>query len=122
MATGGQIVEIHDKQLYVDGVSVPDPPGLQHNDPISLKPEFSMRGIPRHLGNRDNFGPFRVPEGYVFLMGDNRDYSQDSRFFGAVPESNIIGTPRLVHISWNADQEVPLLKRLRFNRIGTLLK
>jgi len=73
------------------------------------------------MGNRDNFGPYRVPPGTVFLMGDNRDDSRDSRYFGAIPEDNIIGTARLIALSWNKETGAAPWDRLRIERFGSWL-
>jgi signal peptidase I len=72
VAVGGQTVEIRDGTLFVDGVAVDEPylsPGVRMSD----------------------YGPTTVPEGHVFVMGDNRGQSEDSRRFGAIPEESIIG-------------------------------
>jgi signal peptidase I len=59
-------------------------------------------------------------------MGDNRDNSLDSRYWGFIPKENLVGTPLIVYWSWNPD--IPLyslidkLASVRFNRIGTLIK
>lgn len=122
MAVGGQTIEVRDKRVYVDGQSAPIPEHLVHGDPRTLPAGLGQQGIPRALGNRDNWGPYTVPEGMVFLMGDNRDYSLDSRYFGPVPESNIIGRARIVTFSYNADADsLPFWKRIRWGRSGTLL-
>ena len=53
-------------------------------------------------GSRDNFGPVEVPQGALFVMGDNRDYSADSREWGFVPRSHVDG--RALVIFWSRDQ------------------
>ena len=72
IATGGETIEIIDNAVIVDGVAIDEP---YLNDGIRMP----------------DFGPETVPDGYVFVMGDNRQSSQDSRRFGPVPEDEIIG-------------------------------
>ncbi len=123
VALGGETVEVRGKRLYIDGVQAEEPLLAVHGDPGTLPRGISEAGIPPGLGNRDNFGPVRVPEGSVFLMGDNRDFSRDSRFFGPLPERNIIGKARFVTLSWNSDQPgLSPWQRLRLSRFGRILK
>jgi hypothetical protein len=63
--------------------------------------------IPGDLSFRDNFGPYVVPVGEYFVMGDNRDDSRDSRFWGSVPEENILGKAVFVYWSWEPDPDAP---------------
>ncbi len=71
----------------------------------------------------DNFGPIQVPEGHYFMMGDNRDNSEDSRYWGCLSDDNIIGSPLIVYFSWNKD--VPLYRfydKVRWNRIANVIR
>ncbi|MFB3908072.1 MAG: signal peptidase I [Candidatus Eisenbacteria bacterium] len=122
VAVGGDRVEIRDKSLYVNGARVEESTHVVHRDRWTAPPGTILPGIPADLGNRDNFGPIVIPEGSVFLMGDNRDYSLDSRFFGPVPVSNIVGRARVVTLSWDREDHLPIWKRLRLSRFGTSLQ
>jgi signal peptidase I len=87
IAVGGQVIEVRDKKVFVDGVEFRDYPFGKHTDP----------NIDRR---RDNFGPYKVPAATYFMMGDNRDDSYDSRFWGPVPQRFILGKALVVHWSW----------------------
>ena len=102
VAVGGQTVEIRDKVLYVDG-HPREEPYVVHKDP---------RVLPREVNQRDNFGPFVVPQGHLFMMGDNRDNSQDSRFWGTLPENLVKGKAMVLYWSWDADRRLPRLNRI----------
>jgi len=102
VAEGGQTVEVRDKQLYVDGKRQEEP-YVKHID---------ARVFPGEYIPRDNFGPVTVPEGYYFMMGDNRDDSHDSRFFGPVSRKKVIGTPLLIYFSMDGNR-----RNIRFERI-----
>jgi len=72
IALGGETIEIRGNRIYIDGVAL-DEPYLTR--PVDMAP----------------FGPLTIPEGFVFVMGDNRNQSEDGRVFGPIPESDIIG-------------------------------
>lgn len=95
VALAGDRVELADKLLRVDG-RVVEEPWVVHRDP-HVYPSSGF--APPELRTRDNFGPFRVPAGHLFCLGDNRDESRDSRSFGPVPEGNVVGRPLLVYWS-----------------------
>jgi len=102
----GDTIEIRGKKVYVNGTLYQNPHEL-HKDPNIL---------PRELTVRDNFGPVQVPAGSYFMMGDNRDNSLDSRFWGFVPEKDIVGPAFIKYWSWDNDKWLP-----RWNRIGRLI-
>jgi signal peptidase I len=98
VATGGQVVEIRDKTLYVDSVAVVEPSGIKFSDEVIYPEEFALR---------DNFGPVHVPSGQVFVMADNRDSANDSRLWKSVPVDDIIGEALVVVLSWKPDPDAP---------------
>ena len=96
VATEGQVVRVIDKILYVDGKVFPNPEFSKFEDSTHILPAGAN-------SPRDNFGPFTVPKGYVFAMGDNRDRSYDSRFWGPVPLELIEG--KVMFIQWSLAQD-----------------
>ncbi|HPR63454.1 MAG TPA: signal peptidase I [Thermoanaerobaculia bacterium] len=82
----GDIVAITDKTVYINGKPLEDP--WAH---------YLMED-----GHRPVYVPTRVPENMIFALGDNRDHSRDSRFWGFVPRDNILGTPWLIYWSYEA--------------------
>ncbi len=123
IAVGGQTVEIRDKVVYVDGRKFEEPPHLKHID-SHIKPEgvTEYDVEPRGAGNRDNYGPVRVPEGHLFMMGDNRDNSLDSRYWGFLPRENVIGEALIIYFSWDTVKPLyKLLTKIRWTRIGNLI-
>jgi signal peptidase I len=119
VAVGGQTVEIRDKVVYVDGEVVPLPPLGKYTDPYILPPHINMRHIvPRGAGNKDNYGPVTVPEGHLFMMGDNRDNSADSRYWGFLDKRLVLGKAALIYFSW--DRHAPLHRfwnKVRWSRL-----
>ncbi|HEU4363837.1 MAG TPA: signal peptidase I [Candidatus Krumholzibacteria bacterium] len=101
VAVEGQTVELVDNHLYVDGI-------LQEEE--FTKYVFGSRPE-RH------FGPFAVPEGHIFMMGDNRDNSADSRAWGPLDKRLITGKAMFIYFSWN-----PRSHSIRFSRIGDIIR
>ncbi|TMQ53645.1 MAG: signal peptidase I [Candidatus Eisenbacteria bacterium] len=102
VAVEGQTIEIKNKSLYVND-TLQREPYVKHSD---------ERILPREISARDNFGPFVVPKGHIFMMGDNRDNSHDSRFWGPLPLNLVKGKAMILYWSWEAERSMP-----RFNRL-----
>jgi len=103
----GDVVEVRDKQVYVN-----------------QKPLQSSYAVYKESGNmvgfdtrRDNFGPVTVPPNSLFVMGDNRDHSYDSRFWGFVDLKAVKGKAFIIYWSWDKDNF-----GVRWKRFGQLLK
>ncbi len=110
IAIQGDTVAYRDKVLFVNGHRVIEP-YVQHVDTVTKT---------RDQDRRDNFGPVTVPEGTVFVMGDNRDQSYDSRFWGFVDMDQVKGKAIIIYFSW--DREKEWFSSIRFNRVGSLIK
>jgi signal peptidase I len=102
VATGGQTIQMRDKILFRDGVQI-DEEYAVHGDPQIRPAEYDTR---------DNFGPTTVPANALFMLGDNRDYSHDSRYWGQVDFELVKGRAMFIYWSWNRDENWP-----RFNRL-----
>jgi len=102
VATGGETIEIRDKKVSIDGVPLREVYAI-HSDP-------TIR--PSGYDYRDNFGPYTVTKGQLFMMGDNRDNSNDSRFWGPLTMDLVKGRAMFLYWSWNSDTHWP-----RWNRI-----
>jgi signal peptidase I len=96
IGVGGDTVDLVDKRLVLNGKTVDDSRYAIHRD-ANLYTEASL--LSEQGRRRDNFGPETVPEGHYFCMGDNRDFSYDSRFWGMLPAHLVKG--RALFIYWS---------------------
>jgi len=103
----GDRVEIKDKIVYINGKSLNKEPYTIYRDP-DIKP--------KDVSQRDNFDPIDVPVGHIFVMGDNRDGSHDSRFWGFVNIRKVKGNALIIYWSWDGDDHW-----VRWRRIGKLI-
>lgn len=136
IAVGGQTVEVRAGVVYIDN----QPEGER----VFLKEEYdaaenhSVRYYRittptgqsytiRHYADRneanDNYGPIVVPPGQFFMMGDNRDNSQDSRYWDCLPRENVVGQALVIYFSLDTDKPwLTWLKNIRWGRIGNSIK
>ena len=111
----GETVRIHDKKVFINDRPL-DEPYATFTDPKIL---------PAVVGPRDNMGPVVVPPDSLFVMGDNRDESYDSRFWKFVKMDEIKGEAFIIYWSWNRDGEFtfsPSDSYVRWDRIGKVLR
>ncbi len=119
IATAGQTVEIRNKVVYVDGERSRDPSYSKYLDP---------RVLLASADPRDNFGPKQVPEKFVFVLGDNRDNSRDSRHWGMLPVDLIVGRPLCIFWSCEPDYGsgrsafAAFLQGIRWKRLGRFVQ
>jgi len=103
---GGDTIEIRNKKIYLNSLPDNDTHGVYTDDFI----------IPGSIQPRDNFGPVTVPRGSIFVMGDNRDQSYDSRFWGFVDLKDVLGKAFIIYWSWDRENH-----GIRWNRLGQIL-
>jgi signal peptidase I len=104
IAVEGQTVEVRNRQVFIDGKPWDDPHATW----------VMQRGLGGATG--DNYGPYTVPPDHVFVMGDNRDQSYDSRFWGPVPIADIKGEALVIYWSWDGPD-----RWVRWERLGRLV-
>lgn len=130
----GDTIAMRDGILHVDGVPQPEP-YVRHTDPHSDGSHPWMDWQLNYLAGdafqlpyrptRDRWGPLVVPSGQYFVLGDNRDQSLDSRYWGFVPMSSIKGRAVALYFSFRHQAEygrLPFVGRVRWDRIGDRLR
>ncbi|PYP57348.1 MAG: signal peptidase I [Gemmatimonadetes bacterium] len=134
IGTPGDIVEMKQGQVYVNGRML-DESYVQRKDPLhdQFDPEFNWQReylvrrtdeqLRRYHPTRDTWGPLRVPDDKYFVLGDNRDNSLDSRYWGFVDASAVKGRPLVVYFSYNRETRdaLPWLTDIRWSRLGSLI-
>jgi signal peptidase I len=107
IGVSGDRIEIKNKIIFLNGKQYSDSFGI-YSDNITY---------PASMQPRDNFGPVTVPKDSLFVMGDNRDESMDSRFWGFVDLKDVQGKAFMLYWSWDRDE-----RKIRWQRLGNLLK
>jgi signal peptidase I len=101
VGVGGDVVEMRNDVVYVNGVALEEP----------------YRNLSSYAGPMSNYGPVKVPKGHLFMLGDNRHNSKDSRSWGMLDQKYLKGKAMVIYFSWNHDKHFP-----RFGRIGDLIR
>jgi signal peptidase I len=102
----GDKIEIKNKRIFINDKEYSDSYGVYSDNLI----------YPGAIQPRDNFGPVTVPQASLFVMGDNRDESSDSRYWGFVDIKDVEGKAFIIYWSWNHEDN-----NLRWRRLGSLL-
>lgn len=122
----GDVVEYKDRQFIINGETMPTGGDMPYVSPVSdtlvvgaTQREETLSGVSHDiLEFTDEFPKrsrvFEVPEGHYFMVGDNRDRSNDSRFWGFVPEENLVGEAKYIWMHWN--------KGVIWSRLGASIK
>ena len=135
VGTPGDTLYMRDGLLYVNGIAqrqgfgadtTPEPGLANSVDPLfdwqkKVGLKSSRFGTAPGQPTHDNWGPLVVPPRRLFMMGDSRYNSKDSRYWGFVPRENVRGKPLFVYYSYNADDSdrpLPMFTDIRWSRIG----
>jgi signal peptidase I len=133
VGVGGDTLLMRHGLLTVNGIPVPSPNSFVLSNTIAEEPQAifawqhqieirgSRFGPPVATPSLHAWGPLVVPAGTFFMMGDNRDNSVDSRYYGPVPRANLLGTPMFVYYSYDPEHGVDYFRAvtdIRWRRIG----
>jgi signal peptidase I len=109
IALPGETIELKKKRVYINGTQL-DEPYVRY-----LSPPDEEDGDPFDV--RVQYGPVTVPPGHVFMMGDNRDNSQDSRYWGFLPQEYVKGKALFIYFSFGEGGLSDLVSGVRWGRI-----
>ena len=128
----GDTLEMRDKGLFLNGAHLEeayaryvDERGDTEHPAMEWQSNHLIAAPPREYHpTRDNWGPLVVPDAHYFVLGDNRDNSEDSRYWGFVPREQIRGKPWLVYYSQAplGATRTPWYRRVRWARLGTVVR
>lgn len=120
----GETVEIRNKRVFVDGRRLDEPYVFYLEAPPAFPDEMDAAGgAPLEGDPRIRYGPVTVPPGQYFMMGDNRDNSQDSRYWGFLPRENIKGKALVIYWSYDVESAgaqggiASMFTRTRWDRV-----
>ena len=120
IGTPGDTVMVRNQVVYVNGKALVEP-YVVHKDARTIGQR--VFGQPSPL--RDNMNPRTLKAGDYFMMGDNRDFSDDSRFWGFARIEDFKGKAMIIYFSWNTDPEVPLydlIHKIRWGRMFRIIQ
>ena len=106
----GDVVQVKNGKILINNKQIQDPWGY-----------FSKKEPPGFIEAVENFGPIVVPQNALFVMGDNRNNSEDSRFWGTLPLKNVLGKAFVIYFSWNGDAG-SWAHKVRWSRIGKWIR
>lgn len=105
----GETLELRNKRVYINGEPL-DEPYVHFLEPLP-------QGELTSFDVRERYGPVRVPEGQFFVMGDNRDNSQDSRYWGFLPAHYVKGRALMIYWSYDGGRVTQFFTRTRWERL-----
>jgi len=112
IGVGGDKIEIKNKEILINDRPYKDAFGIYTDNTI----------YPAVVQPRDNLAPVVVPQGSLFVMGDNRDESYDSRYWGFVELKDLEGKALIIYWSWDSEHQDHVVNKIRWDRMGNLLR